>query len=418
MTLPAIFGGNEAVSFGAVIMLSSCCHHHLHRNKTTIMSSNKEQQRRTVSLQIPPNAVPGDTLSFVVDESELELTLPEGVCAGEILEIQVGDGGEEAAAEQDNDNAGEEQQVTHVPLQDEKILLLHHVAPESGEETKNSNKSDANDDGTHAMAWPAGQELVKSLCGSSLFPSDVETYVREFETVLELGSGLGLVGLALAATTTKLVSSPPRQRTIVLSDCQSALPLLKYNVQQNQHLIPQNVSVQVQELHWDNRPTNENVTQQKYDLIIGSDLLYNVDMIPALVSTLKHHANKRVLLAVRWRKPTLEKCFFENSSDFIDWKLLVPLRNEAGSCTLSWKAYGDPTNDASNAFFLQTMVAVKGTLKPLADITEEDTSSMSEEEHAAWERLQIQVYEGRVKEETSSNKNRDSEREAKRPRVE
>jgi hypothetical protein len=78
---------------------------------------------------------------------------------------------------------------------------------------------------------------------------------------------------------------------------------------------------------------------------------------------------------------------------------------------LSWETYGDPKNEESNQFFMQTMVAVKRTLKPLANITESDANSMTKEEHETWERLQIQVYEGTVK---SSN---DSERETKRPRI-
>lgn len=352
------------------------------------MASTEQQQRRTVSLQIPEDAVPGDTLSFVVDGTELQLIVPDGASTGQVLEIQVG-GGSDAAEEQELN-----EEVTRIPLYNNKELVLHHQVPSA---EKDSQKSEGSDDadGTNAMAWPAGLELVKCLCSR-----ETETYIHECETVLELGSGLGLVGLALAAVSdTKKTFS---HKTIVLSDCASAMPLLQYNVERNQHLYT-NVTIQTQELNWN----KEDTTAMKYDLIIGSDLLYNVNMIPALVSTLKRHAKRRILIAVRWRKPNLERTFFQDSTSFINWKLV-----SIDSNSLSWKEYGSPSNETSNAFFLQTMVAVKGALKPLANISESDTSNMMKEEHEAWERLQIQVYEGTVK-KTST----DTSRETKRARV-
>jgi hypothetical protein len=176
-------------------------------------------------------------------------------------------------------------------------------------------------------------------------------------------------------------------KTIVMSDVESALPLLKHNVESNQHLISKTVTVQTKALNWE---TDSDM--QTYDLVVGSDLLYNVELIPALISTLKRHTTKHILLAVRWRKPDLERCFFQNTSDSVDWKLVDTLK-----CMLPWQTYGNPTNNESNAFFLQTMVAVNASLKSLAAISEQDLDVMSKEEHDTWERLQIQVYLGTVK---------------------
>ena len=330
-----------------------------------------DQQTRTVSLQIPSDAMPGDTLTFTVDGTELELAVPDRANAGQVLQIQVVCGAPQ--------HAPDEEEVTRVAINDnDTMLVLHHCIP------ANDNDKNSDADGTHAMAWPAGLELAK--CLSSL-PSDTKEYIRQCETVLELGSGTGLVGLALAANKDYSCLS----KTILLSDCSSAMPLLKYNVQKNQHLLSPNVHIETQELNWgDNK--DQDIT--KYDLIVGSDLLYNAKMIPSLVSTLKKlRAKSRVLLATRWRKPNLERQFFQDSSDFIEWKLLsLP----SSTCTLSWEAYGDAQNQLSNQFFMQTMVAVQGTLKRLANITESDMSNMTNEEHEAWERLQIQIYEGTV----------------------
>jgi len=357
--------------------------------------TSAQQQRRTISLQIPPDAAPGDTLSFVVDGTELELMIPEGTSPGEVLEIQVGGDDAEQPAGAEEQDEEEEEGVTRVPLHNDKTLLLHHDIPPCDDQDDDKKKAA---DGTHAMAWTAGFELVKCLSDDSL-PSGTQKIIRESQTVLELGSGLGLVGLALAVTAST-------NKRIVLSDCESAVPLLKRNVEQNQHLFRANITVQTQTLNWE-ESNDEDAT--KCDLIIGSDLLYNVELIPAFLSTIQRLAKSHVLLAVRWRKPTLERRFFQDSSEFLDWKLL-PV--DSSKCTLSWQDYGNPKNDASNAFFLQTMVAVKGTLRPLAEIDEVDTSSMTKEEYEAWERLQIQVYEGTIKATAVD------ERDTKRARVE
>lgn len=364
------------------------------------MASSTNNQSRTISLQIPPGADPGDTLTFVVDGAELELTVPEGASVGQVLELQVGCGVQE-------EETIEREKVTRIALHDNKLLELHHHLPAAN--NNNNNQDDDDDDktadGTHAMAWPAGRELQKCLCSNDLLPSDTLQNIRECESVLELGSGVGIVGLALAATTVN--NNNKKKKEVVLSDVASAMPLLEYNVKRNQHLIPTSVTVQTQVLQWE-LESSVGDHHKKYDLIVGSDLLYNAAMIAPLVSTLKRHANKHILLAVRWRKPSLERKFFQDTSDYIDWKLVAPQDG------LSWKTYGDPTNDASNQFFLQTMVAVQKTLKPLADITEDDTTCMSREEHDAWERLQIQVYQGTVIKGDVTN---EDEREAKRARV-
>jgi predicted nicotinamide N-methyase len=342
-------------------------------------SDEKQHQKRTVSLEIPPDAAPGDSLCFVVDGIELELCVPEGARPSDLLEISVGGSPvlssfrEEATVERNND------EVTRVPLANDKTLVLSHQIPIRKEETKVPNSENA--DGTHAVAWPAGLELVNCIQESR--SSDLEQVIKESGSVLELGSGLGVVGLAMA------VATDNKTKTICLTDCQSAMPLLEHNVEQNQHLIARNVTFHTRSLNWEQQ---DNEDAQKFDLIVGSDVLYNINLISALVATLKRHTKKFILLATRWRKPDLERRFFEDTNEFVDWKLVDLL-----TCKLSWKDYGNPTNSESNAYFWQTTVAVNGILKPLAEISEEDTTQMCKEEHDAWERLQIQVYIGKVK---------------------
>lgn len=320
--------------------------------------------QHTVSIQIPRDATPGDTLSFVVGGNELELTVPQGSLPGDVLEIQVGDDTAE-----DNDDKEEQEEITRVPLDNDKTLVLHHCAPADYA----MKETDA--DGTHAMAWPAGLELANFVCSEKNAP---------IKSILELGSGLGVVGLALAAKSTT-------SKTIVLTDLSSAMPLLDYNVQQNQHLIPSNVTVQTQELNWE----DDTSACVKYDLIVGSDLLYNTCLIPSLVATLQRYMSSRVVIAVRWRKPDLERRFFQDTNDFVEWNLV------GSKCSLSWNDYGNPTTDASNQYFMQTMVAVRGNLRSLSEISESDTNDMTEHEYRQWEQAQIQIYEG-VRRKTSA----------------
>ena len=345
--------------------------------------------QRIVSIQIPLDATPGDMLSFVVGGNELELTIPEGSLPGDVLEIQLGN--DETG--EDKDDKEENDIITRVPLDDDKTLVLHHCVPADyhswNDETDIADDDDYDDDdGTHAMAWPAGLELAKFIC--------FEKSNTQISSVLELGSGLGVVGLALAAKLSTTTTTSSKTITIVLTDVSSAMPLLNYNVQQNQHLIPSNVTVQTRELNWNNDMNADAAcVNNKYDLIVGSDLLYNTCMIPSLVATLQRCMSNHIWIAVRWRKPDLERCFFQDTSNFVDWTLVESSSSsKCCCCSLSWKEYGNPTKDVSNQYFRQTMVAVRGTLKSLAEISESDSNDMTEQEYYQWEQTQIQIYKG------------------------
>jgi hypothetical protein len=133
--------------------------------------------------------------------------------------------------------------------------------------------------------------------------------------------------------------------------------------------------------------------------LIGSDLLYNESTIPALIATTRRllAASTRILLAVRWRKPELERSFFSQLDDLVDWSMVD------GVCPLSWNEYGDPQCEASNRFFSQTMVGVEGVPIPLAEIDEAAMGRMEGAEYEAFERMYIQIYLGSPKENISRN---------------
>lgn len=323
---------------------------------------------RTVTVQIPEGAEPGDTLTFRVDGAELELQVPLGSVPGDALEIQVGGCGD-SVAEDDLDQ--DESSEIQIPLSNGVILQFSTTA---------SNGEDYNDDndGTHAMAWPAGLEMARRMDQLIIPHSNAKR-------ILELGSGLGLVGLTFAATYT---GNGPC--TIILTD--TSLPLLELNVSQNRDACSSRISLQCQRLTWGSDMRTP--VAHPFDLILASDVLYNLESIPALVKTIDQALAPQggtVLIAIRWRKPEQERDFFvQTSKSGIVWTL-----HRSSQCRLSWQDYGNPTSVNSNLYFAQTMVAVEGKPMALADIDEDHTEDMGEEEYQAWERAQIQIYVGK-----------------------
>jgi hypothetical protein len=180
---------------------------------------------------------------------------------------------------------------------------------------------------------------------------------------------------------------------VVLTDVPAALPLLEHNLVQNRHLLssPTRISISTLPLDWmEEEKKGEEIEKIRYDWMVASDVLYNVDAIPAFVKAVKrrmHSTSTVFLLAHRWRKPDQERRFFRELD--LEWKLIH------GQCPVGWQEYGDPSSADSNRFFCQTMVSVRGSPKPLAEIDDEqDTASMSQAEFQAWERAQIQIYYG------------------------
>ena len=96
-------------------------------------------------------------------------------------------------------------------------------------------------------------------------------------SVLELGSGCGIVGLEIAQICS--------QCDVILTDLPDAMENLSYNVSKvmGSNLAVGNVVTAV--LDWDD--ANPKIIQgHRYDLVIVSDCTYNADSIPALVRTL------------------------------------------------------------------------------------------------------------------------------------
>jgi predicted nicotinamide N-methyase len=327
--------------------------------------SSTQTTMTTISMQLPDDAEPGDVLTFSVQGQPMEIIVPVGSKAGDILEIQV-----DSNERTDDDT---EDLITKLDLGEGRILELSSELPK---EVELEEMNDEND-GTYALPWWSGIEMARRW---NEFELDVAP-----RRVLELGSGLGLVGMSFAA---KRLS---KDATILLTDLPSAMQLLNHNIERNESLFP--CKLHARPLRWAiEDDDNDNHNMPPYDCILGSDLLYNVEMVPPLVATIKRllHPTRGVfLLGVRWRKPELERDFFRDTG--LDWTLLP----SSSGCQLSWQEFGNPSNEKSNLYFHQTQISIQGKPKALADITDEETKQLSTVEFEAWERAHIQIYIGK-----------------------
>ena len=96
-------------------------------------------------------------------------------------------------------------------------------------------------------------------------------------SVLELGSGCGIVGLEVAQICS--------QCDVTLTDLPDTMEILSYNVSTVVGSNPAVGNVITGVLDWDD--ANPKLVQgHRYDLVIVSDCTYNADSIPALVRTL------------------------------------------------------------------------------------------------------------------------------------
>ena len=118
--------------------------------------------------------------------------------------------------------------------------------------------------------WPPALELVQSLCcaGHSI---DVEA-----ATVLELGAGCGLVGIAAALR---------GARRVALTDLPVALPTLRSNLAAN-GLVEGEGGIEVGTLDWtaSEQPLLESAGRS-FDVVVASECLYDADMVLPLLRT-------------------------------------------------------------------------------------------------------------------------------------
>lgn len=354
---------------------------------------------RTVTVQVPDDAEPGDILSITIDGEALDMLLPAGTEPGDSLRVQVtrcNDDRMPGSAEKESSVGGT---VTRVDVVGGKYLEVSSELPSArNQRDDDDDDDDKTNDGTYAHPWRSGIEMAKAwdIVRESLFASSDS---KKPKRVLELGAGLVVVGMSLA--TSGILDEDACERDergevcITLTDLPAAIPLLEHNVERNVGFLPPTTRLRIRPLRWllergDGCWTNH---EPPFDCLIGSDLLYDAVNIPTLVATAKRllHPTKGIFaLAVRWRKPALEREFFREMA--LDWEL-----TKCGDCGLSWEEFGDPSSAASNKYFHQTQLSLGEGCDPksLSHISEEDVQTLDDAQFEAWERSYVQIYVGK-----------------------
>ncbi|KAL7543277.1 hypothetical protein ACHAWF_009667 [Thalassiosira exigua] len=314
---------------------------------------------------------------------------------------------------------------------------LHLLNAIPGADPVKTTTSCREGDGTNGMVWASGKLMAQALTSSyglrflASFVDNLRNDGRIEGRIrcLELGTGLGVCGLALAhslacycrrtvdaeATDEKALAC-----TVLLTDRgDDAVALLRENIRRNlpDGPLKQCVTVAAESLAWGDDLRGTSGTDKKFHLILGSDLLSDTrTSYQPLVATIKNRllpGEGVVFLAVRWRKPDLEREFFRSAEReglrFELWDEFVEDRSSGARgrrrCALGWKEYGNPESERSNEYFHDATVIVGNTKMSLANITEKDVERMDDEAYAAYEELQVQIYVGKFDRELKSNSN-------------
>jgi len=169
------------------------------------------------------------------------------------------------------------------------------------EETGNSIARHLWDAGV-AISCHFGQLLdEKSPLAQALFPSGLRAGLR----VLELGTGCGVVGIALAhilQDATVLVTDLPEVTEIIQRNVSCAKPAA-------------GSSIRFEKLDWDSvLPSSLTTDAMTFDLVLAADCTYNPDSSPALVDTISRLVQRSssavVAVAMKFRHPS-EAVFFD-----------------------------------------------------------------------------------------------------------
>mmetsp|Transcript_11953 Transcript_11953/g.26414 ORF Transcript_11953/g.26414 Transcript_11953/m.26414 type:complete len:270 (-) Transcript_11953:211-1020(-) len=134
----------------------------------------------------------------------------------------------------------------------------------------------------HTLVWPCSPLFARFLCD----PKNRGLF--EGKTVLELGAGNGLPGI---------VAGMLGAKSVVITDVNDALPLIRKNVEVNE--VQGNVTVA--ELFW-GREEHMTALEKPFDLIIGTDLIANMheETYADLVRTLRHFSGPETLILIAY----------------------------------------------------------------------------------------------------------------------
>ncbi|KAL3689152.1 hypothetical protein R1sor_015461 [Riccia sorocarpa] len=152
---------------------------------------------------------------------------------------------------------------------------------------------------TGAVMWDSGIVLAKFLEHAV----DSKLLQLQKKRVVELGSGCGLTGCVAA-----LLGAD-----VILTDLPDRLKLLQKNITENALKLTHKGSARVVELTWGEEVDIELLQPEKPDFVIASDVVYNENVVPDLVDTLRTlcGSHTTVFLSGELRNETVLEAFYD-----------------------------------------------------------------------------------------------------------
>jgi hypothetical protein len=170
------------------------------------------------------------------------------------------------------------------------VVLSQHYFAGPVQQPRTGRKRVA--DLTGLKAWPCAQPLLGFL-EQSVLPGLLAGRDGAPLRVLELGSGTGIVGLSLAAVlgpgSSVVLTDPGLDVNFSATETGNTMDRLRQNVTANAALLQGRASVSAAQLLWGDEDHIARIAEvhgRSFDLIVGSDLLYDPHHYPALVRTM------------------------------------------------------------------------------------------------------------------------------------
>lgn len=154
-------------------------------------------------------------------------------------------------------------------------------------------------------------------------------------SLLELGSGTGLVGIVAACL----------GGHVHMTDTSEAISLLERNVKANSHLLKATGgSMSCGILDWQHPPSS--AVQRTVDIVLGSDLVYNADAVPQIINVLRGLHFDGLLLSHKHRSNAVDQCMLSALSD-CGCMLSVEAKGGGDGKSLSIFAFGSTVSGSS-----------------------------------------------------------------------
>lgn len=145
------------------------------------------------------------------------------------------------------------------------------------------------------LVWPVAVEFCEYIFRNQ--------WLIHGKSVIELGSGTGLVGIVCSSMCSKLT---------VMSDPSEDLPICMDNMRLNAKFLRSPEGVHVKELYWGNLTHLQTLKNEfgLFDVIVGTDVVYHqgIEVLTALVETIVSlsHTGTEVLIAYEDREGMIE----------------------------------------------------------------------------------------------------------------